>query len=63
LAKPEHPLDDADRMFNPGPHFGLGPIFRPFDPHPRRRMAVAAIGKVLGLSSELPDHRELAAIA
>jgi len=31
LGEAEHPLDDPDRMFNPGPHRGLGTIFRPFD--------------------------------
>ena len=30
LGKAEHPLDDADRMFDPGPHFGLV-RFRPLD--------------------------------
>jgi hypothetical protein len=24
-----HPLDDPDRAFGPGPHFGLGAVFRP----------------------------------
>ena len=27
LGKAEHPLDDADRMFDPGPHFGLVRFF------------------------------------
>ena len=27
LGKAEHPLDDSDRMFNPGPHFGLVRFF------------------------------------
>src|SRR6201986_5450012 len=31
LGKAEHPLDDPDRMFDPGPHFGLGAVFRPLD--------------------------------
>ena len=31
LGKAEHLLDDADRMFDPGPHFGISPMFRPFD--------------------------------
>ena len=31
LGKAEHPLDDPDHMFNPGPHFGLGAVFRPLD--------------------------------
>jgi len=29
LGKAEHPLDDPDRMFDPGPHFGLGAVFPP----------------------------------
>jgi hypothetical protein len=32
LGKAKHPLDDPDRMFDPGPHFGLGAVFRPLDP-------------------------------
>ena len=28
LGKAEHPLDDPDRMLDPGPHFGFGAIFR-----------------------------------
>jgi hypothetical protein len=31
LGKAEHPLADPDRMLDPGPHFGLGAIFRPLD--------------------------------
>ena len=31
LGKAEHPLDDPDRMFDPGPHFGLGTTFLPLD--------------------------------
>jgi hypothetical protein len=31
LGEAEHPLDDPDRMFDPGPHFGLGTIFRPLE--------------------------------
>src|ERR1700753_3775153 len=31
LGKAEHPLDDPDRMFDPGPHFRLGAVFRPLD--------------------------------
>ena len=31
LGKAEHPLDDPDRMLDPGPHFGLGAVFRPLD--------------------------------
>ena len=31
LGKAEHPLDDRDRLFDPGPDLRLGPIFRPLD--------------------------------
>src|SRR4029077_18284914 len=47
LGKAEHPLDDPDRMFNPGPHFGLGAVFRPLDLIDDTTVAVAAIDKVL----------------
>ena len=49
LGKAEHPLDDADRMFDPGPHFGLGTIFRPLGLIHHTAVAVAAIGEILGL--------------
>src|SRR6516162_8093295 len=62
LGKAEHPLDDPDRMFDPGPHFGLGPIFRPLDLIHDTAVAVAAIDEILGLWSMLPDHRPLAAV-
>src|SRR5215469_8740031 len=62
LGEAEHPLDDADRMFNPGPHFGLGAIFRPLDLIDDTAVAVAAIDEILGLWCMLPDHRPLAAI-
>ena len=31
LGKAEHPLDNPDRMFDLGPHFGLGAVFGPLD--------------------------------
>src|SRR5215471_18335697 len=62
FGKAEHPLDDADRMFNPGPHFGLGTIFRPLDLIDDAVVAVAAIGEVLGRGGVLVDHRPLAAV-
>ena len=43
LGEAEHPLDDPDRMFDPGPHFGLGAIFRPLDLIHNPAVAVAAI--------------------
>jgi hypothetical protein len=36
-------------MFDPGPHFGLGTIFRPLHLIDNAAMAVAAINKILGL--------------
>ena len=48
LGKTKQPLDDADRMFNPGSHFGLGTIFRPLDLIDDAAVAVAAIGEVPG---------------
>src|SRR3954451_16977947 len=32
FGKAEHPPDDPDRMFDPGPHFRLGSVFRPLKP-------------------------------
>src|SRR6202030_2632928 len=42
LGKAEYPLDDPDHMFNPGPHFGLGAVFRPLDLIDNTAVAVAA---------------------
>src|SRR5215469_5875481 len=53
LGKPEHPLDDPDHMFNPGPHFGLGAVFRPLDLIDNTAVAVAAIGEIPGLGRAL----------
>ena len=46
FGKAEHPLDDPDRMFDPGPHFRLGAVFRPLDPIDNTTVAVAAIGEI-----------------
>src|SRR5690242_15651633 len=62
LGKAEHPLDDPDRMLDPGPHFGLGAVFRPLDLIDNTAVAVAAIGEIAGLGCVLPDHRSLAAV-
>ena len=62
LGEAEHPLDDPDRMFDPGPHFGLATIFRALDLINDAAVAIATIGKVLGLWGVLPDHCTLAAI-
>ena len=59
LGEAEHPLDDADRMFNPGPHFGLSAVFRPFEVIHDAAVAISAIGEVLGLWCVLPNHRAL----
>ena len=63
LGKAEHPLDDPDRMFDPGPHFGLGPIFRALDLIRDTAVPVAAIDEILGLWGLLPDHRPLTAVS
>src|SRR6516165_7465203 len=63
LGKAEHPLDDPDRMLDPGPHFGLGTIFRPLDLVDNTAVAVATVDKVLGLGGVRPDHRALAAVS
>src|SRR5260370_8130654 len=62
LGKAEHPLDDPDRMFDPGPHFGLGAVFRPFDLIHDAAVAVAAVlynpvGWVIVLASPPPPRR------
>ena len=62
LGKAEHPLDDPDRMLDPGPHFGLGTVFRSLDLIDNTAVAIAAIGEIPGLGRVLPDHRPLAAI-
>src|SRR5215831_16581311 len=63
LGEAEHPLDDPDRMFDPGPDLRLGAIFRPLDLIHDAAVAVAAIGEILGFWRVLPDHRPLAAIS
>src|SRR5437763_9314364 len=62
FGKAEHPLDNPDRMFGPGPHFGLGAVFRPLDLIDNTAGAVAAIGKIAGPGRMLPDHRPLSAV-
>src|SRR5215510_6716159 len=54
LGEAEHPLDDPDRMFDPGPHFGLGAVFRPLDLIDNTAVAVAAIGEIASLGRMLP---------
>src|ERR1700742_3618987 len=62
LGKAEHPLDDPDRMFDPGPHFELGAVFRPLDLIDNTAVAVAPIGEIPSPGRMLPDHRALAAV-
>ena len=51
LGKPEHPLDDPDRVFDPGSHFGFGAVFCPFDLIDNTAVAIAAIGEIAGLGA------------
>src|SRR5438477_10726361 len=62
LGTAERPLDDPDDMFDPGPHFGLGAVFRPLDLIDNTAVAVTAIGETAGLERMLSDHRPLAAV-
>src|SRR5215831_9385656 len=62
LGKAEHPLDDPDRVFYPGPHFGLGAVFRPLDLVDSSAVAMATIGEIASLGRVLPDHRALPAV-
>ena len=59
LGKAEHPLDDPDRMLDPGPHFGLGAVFYPLDLIDNTAMAVAAIGEIGGCGWVAPSHLRL----
>ena len=51
LGEAEHPLDDPDRMFNPGPDLRLGAIFRALDLIHNTAVAVAAIDEILGFGA------------
>ena len=62
FGKAKHTLDDPDRMFDPGPHFGFGAVFGPLDFIANTTVTVAAICEILGLGRMLLDHRPLAAI-
>src|SRR5262249_33086160 len=61
LGKPEHPLDDPDRMLDLART--LGPIFRPLDLVHNTAVAVATVDEVLGLGGVLLDRRSLAAVS
>src|ERR1700747_2343384 len=62
LGEAEQPRDDPDRMFDRGPRFGLGTIFRPLGLIDNAAVAVAAIDKVLRSRCVSADHGPLAAI-
>src|SRR5215470_6812671 len=62
LGKAKHSLDNPDRMFDLGPHFGFGAVFGPLDFIANTTVTVAAICEILGLGRMLLDHRPLAAI-
>ena len=67
LGKAEHPLDDPDRMLDPGPHFGLGAMFRPLDLVHDAAVAVAAVGLIARHPGLLPmqqirQHRAIGGI-
>src|SRR5215469_1473521 len=62
LGKAEHPLDDADRVFDAGPHFGLGAVFRPLALVDDAAVAIAAIGEISRPGRALPDHCALATV-
>ncbi len=54
LGKAKHPLDDPNHMFSPGPHFGLGAVFRPLDLIDNTAVAVATIGEISSFGRALP---------
>src|SRR5215475_14472679 len=56
LGKAEHPLDDPDRMLDPGAYLGLGTVFRPLDLIHHTAMAIAAIGEISGPWCMLADQ-------
>src|SRR5215831_18808860 len=63
LGKAEHSLDDPDRVFDPGPHFGLGAVFRSLDLIDNTAVAIATIGEIPSLGRARSDHRPLAAVS
>jgi hypothetical protein len=56
LGKAEHSLDDPDRRFDPGPHLGLGAVFRPLGFVDDAAVTVAAIGEIPRLGRMLSDN-------
>src|SRR5919108_1362486 len=62
LDKAKHPLDDADRMLDPGSHFRFGAVFRPLNLIDNTAVAIAAIGEIASLGRMLFDHRPLSAV-
>ena len=55
LGKAEHSLDDPDRVFDPGPHFGLGAVFRSLDLIDNTAVAIATIGEIPSLGRARSD--------
>ena len=62
LGKAKHSLDNPDRMFDLGPHFGFSAVFGPLDFIDNTTVTVAAIGEIPRPGRMLLDHRPLAAI-
>jgi len=62
LGEAKDPLDDPDRMFDPGPDLRLGAIFRALDLIHDAAVAVTPIGEILSFWRVLPDHRPLATV-
>ena len=62
LGKAEQPLDNPDRMFDLGPHFGFCAVFGPLGLIDNTAVTVAAIGEIPRPGRVLPDHRPLAAV-
>jgi hypothetical protein len=51
LGKAKHSLDNPDRMFDLGPHFGFGAVFGPLDLIDNTTVTVAAIGEIRALGA------------
>ena len=51
LGEAEHPLDDPDRMLDPGAYLGLGAIFGPLDLIHHTAVTIASIGESLAFGA------------
>ena len=59
LGKAEHPLDDPDDVFDPGPHFRVGAFFGPLDLIDNTAVAIASINERLhGPPPDRPASRD-----